>query len=88
MASNTESDVSEAEVSKTQGKASGSCSTPATPSVRTKKKKQGVDIFSEDKNSDDSVCEDCVKCTECGKTIKTKNTNLLSHLNKTPKQIC
>ena len=35
------------------------------------------------KNLDGSTHGDCVECTECGKTIKTKigkTTNLLNHL--------
>ena len=76
----SESEV-ELEVIEAQGETSGSCSTSDTP----KKKRSKVWIcFKKLKNSDGSVREDCVECTECGKSIKTKTgntTNLLSHLS-------
>ena len=81
MASCTESEV---EVDETQCEASSSCSTSAISGVGKKKKSKVWMYFQKIKNSDGSVRGDCVKCTECGKSIKTKTgntTNLLSHLN-------
>ena len=76
MVSGTESEVEA--IDETQVEGTGS---RYTSGMRKKKKQSKVWMyFQKIKNSDGG---DCVKCTECGKTVKTKTgntTNLLSHL--------
>ena len=70
MASGMESEVG---VDEAQGEASGSCSTSTTSGVGKEKRRSKVWLyFQKIKGLDGSARGDCVECTECGKSIKTK----------------
>ena len=84
MASFTESEFSDVEDSQDEEIAGRS-----GKGNRKKRSKMWI-YFKEHRNADGNISSNCVECTECGKTIKTKTgntTNLMSHLSvKRPKK--